>query len=72
MMEKAEIANSGERSGAKTQQSPPTPKHRRSAVSASGSDVSAAPFPGAGHQSPLWTSGKGDAESVPDGKSGGI
>jgi len=65
-----EIVNSCARSGAKRQQPPPTPKAGREAASASGSGVSAAPFPGAGHQSPLWTSGEGDAESVPDEKIG--
>jgi hypothetical protein len=47
-----EIANSHERSGAKTQQPPPTPKGREKAASASGSGVSAAPFPGAGLKVP--------------------
>jgi hypothetical protein len=64
-----EIANSCERSGAKTQQPPPTPKGREKAASASGSGVSAAPFPGAGLKVPSGPLAKRDAESVPDGKS---
>jgi hypothetical protein len=48
MPKTGQVTSSCERSDAKTQQPPPTPKGREKAASASGSGVSAAPFPGAG------------------------
>ncbi|TAW71025.1 hypothetical protein [Rhizobium ruizarguesonis] len=51
MNKEDEIANSCERSGAKTQQPPPTPKSREKSGIGVG-QVSAAPFPGAGLKVP--------------------
>jgi hypothetical protein len=65
-----EIANSCERSGAKTQQPPPTPKSREKSGIGVGQRCVGRAISWRWSQSPLWTSRRRDAESVPDRKSG--
>ncbi|WP_222054085.1 hypothetical protein [Rhizobium leguminosarum] len=65
-----EIANSRERSGAKTQQPPPTPKGRKKSGIGVGQRCVGRAISWRWSQSPLWTSRRREAESVPDGKSG--
>ncbi|MGO7293598.1 hypothetical protein [Rhizobium leguminosarum] len=65
-----EITDSREISGAKTQQPPPTPKGREKSGIGVGQRCVGRAISWRWSQSPLWTSRRRDAESVPDGKSG--
>ncbi|MBY5648775.1 hypothetical protein HFO45_10965 [Rhizobium leguminosarum] len=70
MNKEDEIADSREGSGAKTQQPPPTPKGREKSGIGVGQRCVGRAISWRWSQSPLWTSRRIDAESVPDGKSG--